>query len=100
MAKLTDPQRRALEILAEIAPDYEHATTCRAVARHMWPDSDGWRTLSDVPNGVVRGKAMPGLAGRLLWRLWLRGLVSHKRHYRGFQTLYYLNESGREALDV
>lgn len=93
MADLTEPQARALRIL-------RHANgplTCRAFAKKMWPDSSGWRTLSDVRNGVVRGKAMPGLAGRMLFRMRRLGLVFDYRSKLG-QYSYEASPKGLRLL--
>jgi hypothetical protein len=98
ISSLTDPQLRALKILARIAPNYQQATTAKAFALNMWPNSSGWTTLSDVRKGVVRGKAMPGLGGRFLWRLRQMGFVRVKRASWRSQYLFYISQKGRNAI--
>lgn len=93
--KLTEPQRRALQILASEEGIW---LTCREVARRMWPNSGGWTTLSGVRNGVVRGKAMPGLAGRLLWRLHRMSLVWPHRSHDGWIAGWRITQTGLEVL--
>lgn len=88
---LTEPQARALKILI----DAKGSLSARGFAQRMWPDSSGWRTLSDVRKGVVRGKAMPGLAGRFLWRLYKMGLVAPRPI--GYSLDWHITTTGRRV---
>jgi hypothetical protein len=91
---LTEPQRRALEILA--AAD-RHGMLAGEVAWALWPDSPGWSKASKgVAHGrgaAVRGKTMPMVAGVLLARLRRRDLVR-----RDGRFAYHLSPHGRQAL--
>lgn len=69
MAKLTEPQMRALRILHEHGP-----LRPREFARLMWPDSPGWDRLHNCgPYGAAYGTMMPMCGGSYLAKLKCRG---------------------------
>lgn len=72
--KLTPPQRRGLEILAE----QEGPIAPRDFARLMWPDSKGWnrRTRGRDNHPGAMGGTMPMIGARLLWSLFDSRLAS------------------------
>lgn len=65
----TEPQRRALRILATVADPIPP----RALARLLWPDSPAWtqRTRMNALGGT-----MPMNAAQILWRLHRAGLAT------------------------
>jgi hypothetical protein len=90
---LTEPQARALTILEKA----DEPMTSKWFAKQMWPDSKGWKTPSSVRGGTVRGKAMPGLGGRMLRRLQDLKLV-WGQYSEYWQASYSISARGRKAL--
>lgn len=87
-------------ILATLALDAE--ATAAQVARRAWPDSPGWGKRSrrhSTPAGGAMGVGLPMLAGRVLGRLALRGLV-RGHHRMGSYTGWHLTSSGLDALHI
>jgi len=68
---LTQPQRRALEIIR----DHGRITPGR-FADLMWPDSPGHNRIHKCgPNGASKGVMMAMAGGGYLGKLWKRGLI-------------------------
>ena len=93
--KLTDSQRRALEILRDnpgIRP--------REFGERMWPDSDCWQHRSKCGSrGVTVGGGMNLAAGGYLGKLYRLKLASCSvRHPRYSRDGWGLTQEGREAL--
>ncbi len=94
---LTDKTLQALRILKEHGP-----LAPRRFAKHMWPESAGWRRYTNCgPYGVTRGGGMNLAAGGFLGKLRRRGLVDWRPRDRMPKApyVYALSEKGRKALD-
>ncbi len=115
---LTVPQANALRALAEANNSCRHGTAChdgvhgshcpqgggnpsgaapRQIARMLWPDSIGWRKVSNrgsTPAGGAMGATMPMKAATVLWRLHGYGLAWHD------MTSYdwYVTDRGKRVL--
>jgi len=97
---LTDPQRRLLRVLAD-EPD-ERGMSPRSIARALWPDSRGWERRSNrgsTPAGGALGATMPMKAATMLHRLQALGLVSQWGPAGLSDSLWWLTDAGRSALD-
>ena len=97
MRGLTEPQRRALEIVAEHGP-----IRPAQFADRMWPDSPGWqRSYKCGPWGASRGIAMARTGGAYLGKLQRRGWIHQPWHEMpwGYQPEgYSLTEEGQIVL--
>ena len=97
MRGLTEPQRRALEIVAEHGP-----IRPRKFALLMWPDSPGWQqSYKCGPWGASRGIAMARTGGAYLGKLQRRGWIHQPWHEMpwGYQPEgYSLTEEGQIVL--
>lgn len=92
---LTDAQRRALTLLAT-RPEW----TARQFAEQMWPDADGWSTVSNAgTHGSRRGAGMWRAGGAYLSKLAKTGLATY-RHTKYWQRLYSLTALGREVIGL
>ncbi len=94
---LTEAQAKALGIL-----DEHGAQSPAQFARHMWPDSEGWRNHTKCgPSGVTRGGGMPLAAGCYLGKLARRGLVWRWQPWDlPYHIEYDLTQKGRTALQL
>ena len=92
--KLTPAQRRALQVLAEIAPDWRNPVPAGWFARRFWKDSKSWNRTS---HQGVYGQFMPALGGRFLYRLAKLGLA-YNTTTEHHQTLWYISGKGLEAI--
>lgn len=95
---LTEPQQRALRVLAELAGT-DRSATPRAVALALWPDSEAWnqRTRGRRTGTIAgaMGGTMPMKAARLLWTLNERGLAEKEDRD---SNLWYLTHLGEQVL--
>jgi len=93
--KLTEAQRKALEIVRDNGPIIPSF-----FARLMWPESPSWKRYSNVGRGATCGVGVVRGAGGYLGRLYRRGWV-RQTYY--LQTIvprgYVLTETGKQALD-
>ena len=87
---ITDKTARALSILRDAC------VTATEFAERMWPDSPGWKRVSNLgAHGASAGACMPYAAGGYLGRLRKRGLVEHDPTH----GLYMIARAGTTALD-
>lgn len=100
---LTKAQRKALEILRDLPPDYlgRQRTYAAEFARSMWPDSPGWTRVSNVGRGATTGVGIKRAGGAYLARLSALGLVATEWNTSPFSytTYYSITEKGRKALE-
>lgn len=90
--KLTDAQRRALEIVQS-----NPGISAAEFARKMWPESHGWNTRRKCGGyGVHKGGGMYVAAGQYLGKLHRAGLV--KRSFGTIPPSTYITPAGRAAL--
>lgn len=104
---LTEPQRLMLVALRDACdakrPDgkpYESATPMQ-LARKRWPDSPGWKRVSNrgsTPAGGALGATMPMKAATVLWRLCDLKVVEHPG--LGEYNVWRMNVRGRAWLEA
>lgn len=83
--QLTDSQLRALRIIRD-----NRIEMPRQFARLMWPDSDGWKTMTKCGNyGATRGGGMNLAGGAYLGKLRQWGFINWRNR---------LSLLGREVL--
>ena len=91
---LTEPQRRALEIIRD-----EPGLRPARFAEKMWPDSPGWRTRRKCGGyGVHQGGGMYVAAGQYLGKLRGRGLI--ETWSRDGTSEARLTRAGHQALEA
>ncbi len=94
---LTEPQRRALRIFYEVRQNSRYATlSARFFAEKMWPNSDGWKRVSNQGNGATSGKGMWLRAGVFLRKLGDLGYLYHD--ISGDTVVWYITGKGLDAL--
>lgn len=99
MTKLTSFQIKALKVIREHGP-----IRPREFAKHMWPNSDGWRrsmTVGRNANGSVRGAGMCLAGGGYLGKLAQKNFVRRKWSFiiSGYFLGYELTLEGQKILD-
>lgn len=72
----------------------------RAIARILWPDSEGWKKVSrrhSTPAGGAMGATMPMKGAKAAWNLMREGMMFHTStsHH---QTLFHVSDAGWKAL--
>ena len=95
--RLTGPQRKALQIVAQHAPIHP-----KQFAEVMWPDSPCWRHSCRVGHGASRGAGMSLAAGGYLGKLARKGWIIMRYQFLGkeYRRLGYdLTDDGKKALD-
>jgi len=94
---LTEAQERALRIFYEVRQNNRYGTlSARFFAEKMWPDSDGWKRVSNQGNGATSGKGMWLSAGSYLSKLKRLGYLH--RDISGSQVVWSISAKGIEAL--
>lgn len=94
---LTQPQEKALRIFLNLYRKDRYAKlSARFFAQEMWPDSDGWKRVSNQGNGATSGKGMWLRAGVFLRKLGDLGYLYHD--ISGNTVVWYITGNGIEAL--
>lgn len=91
--KLNNFQRKALVFIRD-----NPGQQADALARHLWPDSNMHRRVSNQGHGACRGKAAWLTGGSYAGKLRVMGLVTN-RHIEGSSAIgYWITQEGRDAL--
>jgi hypothetical protein len=98
-APVTPARTRALQILADVKPDFEYRSEVYPAqfAHLMWPDSPAWSKISNVGHGAARGVGIKRSAGALLGKMEREGLVRSRNSEIG-QSFYSITRKGRQVL--